>query len=234
MKEECEPDRLAVLFGDQRFRIRPFAEQVGRELSFRHRDLVLELFVAGEAPDQSRDQGHVCELARPDAKGHLGRSRRRKTKRIAPCVSEKLAILLSTRPAASPASMRSVSLSGPRPPLTRTTQTAPLGSIQVFTSFNFSRSRISFAPRKTMSHGNSGLPRTMSDVRERRSLTNAGSSRLTTATFAPGFTPSLSSSGLVDATSGLSLFLPRCRRESRRRRGLPTTSRHTRRRWPGR
>src|SRR2546429_10018062 len=162
MKEECEPDRLAVLFGDQRFCIRPFAEQVGRELSFRHRDLVLELFVAGEAPDQSRDQGHVCELARPDAKGHLGRSRRRKTKRIAPCVSEKLAILLSTRPAASPASMRSVSRNALRPPFARTTQIAPLGSIHDFTSFSRSRSRVSFAARKTMSQGVRGLLRTMS------------------------------------------------------------------------
>ena len=36
---------------------------------------------------------------------------------------------------------------------------------------------------------------------------NAGSSRLTIATFEPGFTPSLSSSGRVDGVSGLRRFV---------------------------
>src|SRR5207245_542084 len=68
MEEECEPDRRALVFGDQRFCIRPLAKQVGRELFFRHRDLVLELFVAREAADQFRDQGNVSQLAGPNAK----------------------------------------------------------------------------------------------------------------------------------------------------------------------
>src|SRR2546427_452888 len=114
VKEEGEPDRLAVVLGDERLRVASLAEQVARKPFLGHRDLVLQLLVAREAPDQVRDQGHVPQLAGPDAERHFGRSRRRKTKRIAPCVSEKLAILLSTSPASRPASMRSVSRSGPR------------------------------------------------------------------------------------------------------------------------
>src|SRR2546427_9326297 len=218
VKKESEADRLAGVICDHRLPVAPFPEVMSRQLFLCHDHFVLELLVAREAADQLRDQGHVLQLAGPNANCHLGRSRSRKTKRIAPCVSEKLAILLSTRPAARPASMRSVSRSGLRPPLGRITQMAPLGSIQVFASFSFSRSRASRAPMKTMSHGVRGLPRTMSDVRDRSSFMNGSSKTPTTANFAPGFTPSLSSSGLVDATSGLSLVFPHCRRESRRRR----------------
>src|SRR2546429_4809137 len=157
----------------------------------------------GKPSDQLRDQRHVLQLAGSNAQGHLGRSRKRKTKRIAPCVSEKLAILLSTRPAASPASMRSVSLRGLRPPFGRTTQIAPLGSIHDLTCTRRSRSRLSLAPMKTRSHGPFGLPTTISEVRSRNSFTNEASPMWTSATLAPGLTPSLSRSGLVvSATDG--------------------------------
>src|SRR5438132_4339818 len=122
---------------------------------------------------------------------------------MAPWVSEKLAILLSTSPAASPASMRSVSRRAPRPPLRRTTQTAPLGSIHSLTSRSRSRSAASSAPMKTRSTFDRGLRVTMFEVRSLTRLLKPGSSRLTIATFEPGFTPSLSSSGRVETASGL-------------------------------
>src|SRR5437879_11417779 len=95
---------------------------------------MLEFLVTREAADQIRDERHVGKYARPDLQRHFGRSRRRKTNRIAPWVSEKLTILLSTRPAARPASIRSVSRRAARGPLARTTQMAPLGSIQLLMS----------------------------------------------------------------------------------------------------
>src|SRR3989442_2539307 len=218
VKKESEADRLAVVICDQRLRVAPFAEEMSRQPFLCHDHFVLELLVAREPADQLRDQGHGSQLAGPNANCHLGRSPSRKTKRNAPWDSEKLAILLSTSPAARPAWVRSVSRGGLRPPLGRTTQMAPLGSIQVFASFNFSRSRISLAPMKTMSHGVRGLPRTMSDVRDRSTFMNQSVETPATPHFAPGFTPSLSSRGRVDATSGLILVLPHFRRESRRRR----------------
>src|SRR2546428_1598176 len=141
VKKESEADRLAVVICDQRLRVAPFAEEMSRQLFLCHDHFVLELLVAREAADQLRDQGHVLQLAGPNANCHLGRSRSRKTKRIAPWASEKLAILLSTSPGARPASIRSVSRSGLRPPLFRTTQMAPLGSIQVFAPSNSSTTR---------------------------------------------------------------------------------------------
>src|SRR5229473_3861626 len=126
---------------------------------------------------------------------------------MAPWVSEKLAILLSTRPAASPASMRSVSRSSLRPPLGRTTQMAPLGSIHFLTSLSLRRSANVLAPMKTRSHFDRGPPITTSVVRSRTCLMKPASGRLTIATFEPGFTPSLSSSGLVEYCSALARFV---------------------------
>src|SRR2546429_8709969 len=208
VKKESEADRLAVVICDQRLRVAPFAEEMSRQLFLCHGHFVLALLVASEGADQLRNQGHVLQLAGPNANCHLGRSRSRKTKRIAPWDSEKLAILLSTNPAARPAWMRSVSRSGPRPPLGRTTQMAPLGSIQVFASFNFSRSRISSAPMKTMSHGVRGLPRTTSDVCDRSSFMNESSKTPTTATFAPGFPPNVAANGRLGPPAGPSPVFP--------------------------
>src|SRR5205809_1823614 len=197
VKEKSESDRLVAVFRDQRLGVRALAEQGALELLLGHRDLGLEPLVAGQAADQLRDQRHVGPLAGANARAHLGRSLSRKTKRMAPWVSEKLAILLSTSPAARPASIRSVSRSGLPAPFARTTQIAPFGSIQVLSSRSRARSRRSFAPRKTRSHGVRGLPLTTSRVRPRRSFMKEGSSRSTTATFDPGLTPSLSRSGFV-------------------------------------
>src|SRR2546426_794846 len=115
VKKEREADRLAVVICDQRLRVAPLAEEMSRQLFLCHDHFVLELLVAREAADQLRDQGHVLQLAGPNANCHLGRSRSRKTKRIAPWDSEKLAILLSTCPAARPAWLRSRSRSGAEP-----------------------------------------------------------------------------------------------------------------------
>src|SRR2546427_8224695 len=122
---------------------------------------------------------------------------------MAPGVCEKLAILLSASPAASPGSMRSVSRRAPRPPLRRTTQTAPLGSIHSLTSRRRARSAASSLPMKTRSTFERGLRVTTSAVRSLICLLKAGSSRLTIATFDPGLTPNLSSNGRVETSSGL-------------------------------
>src|SRR3989442_12055845 len=111
------------------------------------------------------------------------------------------------RPAASPASIRSVSRNSLRPPFGRTTQTAPLGSIHFLASSSLRSSEKVLAPRNTRSTFERGLPMTMSAVRSRTSFTKAGSSRLTTATLEPGLTPSLSSSGRVEYKSALLRFL---------------------------
>src|SRR6266849_2918919 len=97
--------------------------------------------------------------------------------------------------------MRSVSRSSLRPPLGRTTQMAPLGSIHFLTSLSLRRSANVLAPMKTRSHFDRGLPITTSVVRSRTCLMKPASSRSTTATYEPGFTPSLSSSGRVDGSS---------------------------------
>src|SRR4029077_405172 len=110
--------------------------------------------------NQLGDDRDILTLARPDDQRHLGRSRRRKTRRIAPWVSEKLAILLSTSPAAGPASITSVSLISDRPPFGRTTQMAPFGSIHFLTSSSRFKSRSRLAPMKTRSLGVRGRPRT--------------------------------------------------------------------------
>src|ERR1700674_3736940 len=135
---------------------------IRREQLLGHGDVLLQLFVDRQAADELCDGRHVRDRGGPDGHCHWGRSRNRKTRRIAPSVSEKLAILLSTRPAASPAAMTSVSLIAARPPLGRTTQIAPFGSIHFLTSFNRRRSAASRAPMNTRSTGVRGRPRTMS------------------------------------------------------------------------
>src|SRR4029077_4520018 len=133
----------------ERLRVAPVTEERVGELLLRHHHFVLELLVARQAADELGDQRHVFELARPDAKGHFGRSLNRNTKRMAPCVSEKLAILLSTSPAARPAAVRAGSRRGAPGAFKRIIQPAPLGSIQCFATFKSSRSRVSFAARNT-------------------------------------------------------------------------------------
>src|ERR1700674_3760057 len=198
VKEEGKRHGRAIHFSDQRLRIAVRSEEVGRQPLLRHRDLVLQLFVTRQAADQLGDDGNVRWGARPDGQRHLGRSRSRNTRRIAPCVSEKLAILLSTRPAASPAAMTSVSRISERPPFGRTTQIAPFGSIQPLTSLMRLRSFSSHAPMKTRSTGSRGRPLTTSEVRPRSRATKPASSRSTIATLEPGLTPSLSSRGRVE------------------------------------
>src|SRR5207237_8625988 len=105
-------------------RIGARSEHGGAQLVLGHRDLVLERFALGQRADQIRHDWHVVRLRGADGDRHRGRSFNRYTRRIAPWVSEKLAILLSTRPASSPAWMTSVSRSSLRPPLGRTTHTA--------------------------------------------------------------------------------------------------------------
>src|SRR5450759_593132 len=239
VKEKGKAHRSAacqvIVLRDQGLRVVVWPEQVGGEPVLRHGDLVLQLFEMRQPTDQLRDHRNVGALARPDDHRHWGRSRSRKTNRIAPWVSEKLAILLSTSPAARPASMTSVSRISERPPFGRTTQIAPFGSIHFLTSFSRFKSRSSLAPMNTRSLGVRERPWAMLDVRSRSRCSNAGSSRSTIATFEPGLTPSLSSSGRVDATSGLSSALPwPRRRERRRRRSRRQASPHMLRRWRGR
>src|ERR1700674_417523 len=199
VKEEGKPDGRAVHFSDQRLRVvMRCPEEVGREPLLGHRDLVLQLFIARESADQLCDERNVRRLALPDDQRHLGRSLSRKTRRIAPCVSEKLAILLSTRPAASPASMTSVSRISERPPFGRPPQMEPFGSIQPLTSLMRLRSFTRLAPMKTRSTGSRGRPLTTSEVRPRSRATKPASSRSTIATLEPGLTPSLSSRGRVE------------------------------------
>src|SRR6266487_6062882 len=188
VKEEGKSKRLPLILGDQRLGVVALAEKEIGELLFGHRHLVLELFVARQGANEVGDERHVCKLPGSNGERHrFGRSFSRYTNRIAPCVSEKLAILLSTRPAARPASMRSVSRRSLRPPFGRMTQIAPFGSIQVLTSFRPSRSRLSVAAMNTRSQRVRGRPSSMS----------------TSAILAPGLTPSLSRSGLVvSATDG--------------------------------
>src|SRR5712664_847325 len=140
-------------------------EHRGAQLVLGHRDLVLELFVLGQRADEKCDSRHVVRRRGPDRDRHRGRSFKRYTNRIAPCVSEKLAILLSTRPASSPAWMTSVSRSSLRPPFGRMTHTAPFGSIHDFTLLMRSRSARVSADRNTRSHRPFGRPRVMSEVR---------------------------------------------------------------------
>src|SRR4029077_2500985 len=180
----------------------------GAKLVLGQRDFVLELFVLGQRADEERDGRHVVPRRRPDRDRHRGRSFKRYTSRIAPCVSEKLAILLSTRPASSPAWMTSVSRSSLRPPLGRTTHTAPFGSIHNFTWLMRRRSVRVSADRKTRSQRPLGRPRVMSEVRSRSSFKKSGSSTPTIATLAPGLTPSLSNRERVDTNSGLTPRLP--------------------------
>src|SRR6266516_6613676 len=204
VKEEGKSKRLPLILGDQGLGVVALAEKEIGELLFGHRHLVLELFVARQGANEVGDERHVCKLPRSNGERHrFGRSFSRYTNRIAPCVSEKLAILLSTRPAARPAAMRSVSRRSLRPPFGRMTQIAPFGSIQVLTSFRPSRSRLSVAAMNTRSQRVRGRPWTMSVVRCRSSFTKEASSMSTSATLAPGLTPSLSRSGLVvSATDG--------------------------------
>src|SRR6202521_4376114 len=199
VKKEGNPDGRAIHFSDQRLRVVVRCpEEVGREPLLGHRDLVLQLFIARESADQLSDERNVRRLALPDDQRHLGRSLSRKTRRIAPCVSEKLAILLSTKPAASPASMTSVSRISERLPFGRTTQMAPLGSIQDLTSLMRFKSRSSRAPMKTRSQSLRGRPWTISGVRARSCAKNPGSSRSTIATLEPGLTPRLPTRGRVE------------------------------------
>src|SRR5216683_86541 len=207
VEEQREARRSVLIDGKQNLRVRPVTEQARREQVLRHHHLVLELLVARKPANQLRDYGNVVPGCGANADAHFGRSRSRKTRRMAPWVSEKLAILLSTRPAARPASMTSVSRSALRPPLGRMTQMAPLGSIQVLSSSSFLRPAASSAPTKTRSTFDRGLPVTMSEVRSFSSLMKPTSSRLTIAIFEPGFTPSLSSSGRVDSKSALWRFV---------------------------
>src|SRR5437667_8390644 len=152
VKEEREPDRRAVLFGEQCLCIWTRSEHADAQLVLGHRDLVLELFVLGQRADERRHGRHIVRRCGPDRDCHRGRSFNRYTRRIAPCESEKLAILLSTRPASSPAWMTSVSRSSLRPPLGRTTHTAPFGSIHDFTWLMRRRSVRVSADRNTRSH----------------------------------------------------------------------------------
>src|SRR5260370_29390660 len=158
VKEEGEPDGRAILVCDQRLRVVVLSEEIGRQPLLGHGDLVLQLLVAGQAADQLGDHRNVRALPGSDEQRHLGRSRSRNTRRIAPCVSEKLAILLSTRPAARVASMTSVSRISGRPPFGRTTRIAPFGSIQRLTSLMRSRSASLLPPMKTRSTGPRGRP----------------------------------------------------------------------------
>src|SRR4029077_11392907 len=153
--------------------------------------------VARQGTNQLRYESHVCQLAGANAKAHRGRSLKRNTNLMAPCVSEKLAILLSTNPAASPASIRSVSRRGLPGPFRRTTQIAPLGSIHSLACRSRSRSALSSAPKITMSHTRRGFPSATSRVRPRSCFTKEASSMSITATREPGLTPSLSRSGFV-------------------------------------
>src|SRR4051812_49167667 len=135
VKEQREPDRLAVELCDQGLGVGPLAEERVAQLLLVGDHHVLELLVLRERLDEVDDQRHVRAFGEADLDGHFfGLSRRRKTKRMAPCESEKLAILLSTRPASSPAWIKSVSFSGLSGPFGRMTQMAPLGSIHVFSS----------------------------------------------------------------------------------------------------
>src|SRR5260370_20355195 len=151
VKEEGEPDRRAILVCDQRLRVVVRSEEIGRQPLLGHGDLVLQLLVAGQAADQLGDHRNVRALPGSDEQRHLGRSRSRNTRRIAPCVSENVAILLSTSPAGRAAAMSWVSRISERPPFGRTTQIAPFGSIQSLTSLMRSRSPHSLAPMKTTS-----------------------------------------------------------------------------------
>src|SRR5438034_4752148 len=175
VKEEGETDRLSVLLRHHCLRVRARAEETGIEQLLRQDHLVLQLLEARQLPDQAGNQRDVRPFGGADSKRHLtsprlravealrarafgGRSRSRNTSRMAPWVSEKLAILLSTSPAARPASITSVSRSSARPPFGRTTQIAPFGSIHALRSRIPSRSVGCSAPKKTRSHGDDGLP----------------------------------------------------------------------------
>src|SRR5258708_15112708 len=134
VEEQCEAHRSLIVHGQQDLRVCPLTEQARREQVLRHHHLVLELLVAREPANQLSDDRNILFGRGANADAHLGRSRTRKTRRMAPWVSEKLAIFLSTSPPARPAPMTPVSRRPLRPPFRRTTQMAPLGSIQAFSS----------------------------------------------------------------------------------------------------
>jgi hypothetical protein len=81
-----------------------------------------------------------------------------------------------------------------------------LGSIQPLAFANRFKSLASLAPMKTRSHLPRGCPTTTSVVRCLNSFMKDGSSRFTTATLEPAFTPSLSSKGLVETASAITFL----------------------------